>query len=95
MLAWPSAEAGALPLEGGVAVAFRREIEAAPDPEAKRRELEEQLAARRDPYARAESYGVADLIDPRRTRASLTAWVDWIQPALAQQRGPRAYSIRP
>ena len=49
VLAWPSAESGALPLEGGVAVAFRREIEAAPDPEAKRRELEEQLAARRDP----------------------------------------------
>ena len=41
VLAWPSAESGALPLEGGVAVAFRREIEAAPDPEAKRRELEE------------------------------------------------------
>ena len=36
VFAWPSAESGALPLEGGVAVAFRREIEAAPDPEAKR-----------------------------------------------------------
>ena len=34
--AWPSAESGALPIEGGVAVAFRREIEAAQDPEAKR-----------------------------------------------------------
>ena len=29
---WPSAEGGALPLEGGVAVAFRREIESAADP---------------------------------------------------------------
>jgi acetyl-CoA carboxylase carboxyltransferase component len=95
VLAWPSAEAGALPLEGGVAVAFRREIAAAPDPEAKRRELEEQLAASRDPYARAESFGVADLIDPRRTRAALCAWVDWIQPTLSQLRGPRAYGIRP
>jgi acetyl-CoA carboxylase carboxyltransferase component len=95
VLAWPSAESGALPLEGGVAVAFRREIEAAPDPEAKRRELEESLAARRDPYARAEAYGVADLIDPRRTRPSLCAWVEWIQPALAEQRGPRSYGPRP
>jgi acetyl-CoA carboxylase carboxyltransferase component len=94
-LAWPSAESGALPLEGGVAVAFRREIEAAPDPDAKRRELEEQLAARRDPYARAESFGVADLIDLRRTRAALCDWVEWIQPALARQLGPRSYSIRP
>ena len=29
VLLWPSAEMGALPLEGGVAVAFGREIEAA------------------------------------------------------------------
>ena len=95
VIAWPSAESGALPLEGGVAVAFRREIEAAPDPEAKRRELEERLAAKRDPYARAESFGVADLIDPRRTRAALCAWVEWIQPLLSQLKGPRSYSIRP
>ena len=95
VLAWPSAESGALPLEGGVAVAFRREIEAAPDPEAKRRELEEQLAARRDPYARAESYGVADLIDPRHTRRALCQWIELIQPGLAQLRGPRAYGPRP
>ncbi len=95
VIAWPSAESGALPLEGGVAVAFRREIESAPDPEAKRRELEERLAARRDPFARAESFGVADLVDPRRTRGALCAWVEWIQPALAQHLGPRSYSIRP
>ena len=31
-IAWPSAEWGSLPIEGGVAAAFRREIEAAPDP---------------------------------------------------------------
>jgi acetyl-CoA carboxylase carboxyltransferase component len=95
VIAWPSAESGALPLEGGVAVAFRREIEAAPDPDAKRRELEEKLAARRDPYARAEMFGVADLIDPRRTRAALCAWIEWIQPLVEGLRGPRAYSLRP
>jgi len=95
VLAWPSAESGPLPLEGGVAVAFRREIESAPDPEAKRRELEEALAARRDPYARAEAFGVADLVDPRHTRTALAAWIEWIQPALAQLRGPRSYGPRP
>ena len=31
-IAWPSAEWGSLPVEGGVAAAYRREIEAAPDP---------------------------------------------------------------
>jgi acetyl-CoA carboxylase carboxyltransferase component len=95
VLAWPSAESGALPLEGGVAVAFRREIEAAPDPEAKRRELEEALASRRDPFARAESFGVHDLLDPSKTRPALCDWIDSIRPRLRTELGPRAWTIRP
>jgi acetyl-CoA carboxylase carboxyltransferase component len=95
VFAWPSAESGALPLEGGVAVAYRREIAAAPDPEARRRELEEQIAGQRSPYARAEAFGVHDLIDPRHTRPVLCDWIDWIQPQLQTHRGPRAYTIRP
>ena len=95
VFAWPSAESGALPLEGGVAVAYRREIAAAADPEAKRRELEEALAARRSPYARAEGFAVQDLIDPRHTRPVLCDWIDWIQPQLHAHRGPRAYTVRP
>jgi acetyl-CoA carboxylase carboxyltransferase component len=95
VFAWPSAESGALPLEGGVAVAYRREIAAAPDPEARRRELEEQIASQRSPYARAEAFGVHDLIDPRHTRPVLCDWIDWIQPQLHAHRGPRAYTIRP
>ncbi|MCH2170336.1 propionyl-CoA carboxylase [Myxococcota bacterium] len=95
VVAWPSAEGGALPLEGGVAVAFKREIEAAPDPEARRRELENALASRRSTYARAEAFGVNDLIDPRRTRPVLCDWIEWIQPRLKEHIGPRSYSVRP
>lgn len=95
VFAWPSAESGALPLEGGVAVAYRREIESAPDPEVKRREIEDRLAAQRSPYTRAESFGVHDLIDPRHTRPVLCDWVDWIQPQLRMHQGPRAYTLRP
>ena len=93
--AWPSAESGALPVEGGVAVAFRREIESAADPEARRRELEEQFAAARSPFARAEAFGVHDLLDPRETRARLCEWVDEIQPLLDSELGPRSYPLRP
>ncbi len=93
--AWPSAEGGALPIEGGVAVAFRREIAAAPDPEARRRELEEKLAAGRSPFPRAEAFGVHDLIDPRRTRAVLCDWLDGVQPLLRDQLGVRRHAIRP
>ena len=95
VLAWPSAEAGALPIEGGVAVAFRREIAAAPDPDAKRREIEERIAAQRNPYSRAENFSVHDLIDPRHTRPALCDWVEMVQPQLQAQLGPRAYTIRP
>jgi len=83
--AWPSAEGGALPIEGGVAVAFRREIEAAPDPEARRLELEAALLGRRNPYARAEAFGVHDLIDPRQTRPVLCRWIELARPVLEER----------
>lgn len=95
VFAWPSAESGALPVEGGVAVAFRREIEAAADPDAHRRELEELFASKRDPFGRAEAFGVHDLIDPRDTRRRLCGWIAWIQPQLDSLTGPRSYSYRP
>jgi acetyl-CoA carboxylase carboxyltransferase component len=85
VLSWPSAESGALPIEGGVAVAYRREIAAAADPEAKRAELEEAFAARRSPFPRAESFSVHDLIDPRETRSRLCRWVERVWPLLSEQ----------
>ena len=95
VLSWPSAEAGALPIEGGVAVAFRKEIAAASDPDAKRREIEERIAAQRNPYSRAENFSVHDLIDPRETRPAICDWIEMIQPQLKAHTGPRAYTIRP
>ena len=35
VLSWPSAETGTLPVEGGVAIAFKKEIEESEDPELK------------------------------------------------------------
>jgi len=95
VLAWPSAESGAIPVEGGVAVAFRREIAAAEDPQAHRAELEDRLAAARSAFPRAESFGVHDLIDPRETRPALCAWAEWVRPGLESLCGPRCYGPRP
>ena len=95
VLAWPSVESGALPLEGGVAVAFHREIAAAADPDAKRRELEDRLRSARSPYPRAESFAVHELIDPRETRPTLCRWVEWIQPQLDELTGPTRFPMRP
>ena len=83
--AWPSAERGALPLEGGVAVAFRREIAAAPDPEAKRQELEDALAKGRSAFPGAEGFTIHDLIDPRETRPTLCRWLALHRPLLAHR----------
>lgn len=95
VLAWPSVESGALPLEGGVAVAFHREIAAAEDPEAKRKELEDNLRSHRSPFPRAESFAVHELIDPRETRPVLCEWIDWIQPQLDDLVGPVRFGMRP
>ncbi len=95
VLAWPSAESGPLPVEGGVAVAFHREIAAADDPEAKRRELEEMLAARQSPFPRGEALAVHEVIDPRETRPMLCKWVERVQPLLGQLLGPSHFSVRP
>jgi len=95
VVAWPSMQSGALPVESGVALAFGREIDAAPDPEARRRELEEEMAAAQSVFPRAEEFGVHDLIDPRRTRAVACGWVDEIQHELRLLTGPRSYTMRP
>ncbi|MCZ6619127.1 MAG: propionyl-CoA carboxylase [Gammaproteobacteria bacterium] len=95
VLAWPSVESGALPLEGGVAVAFHREIAAAESPDIKRKELEERLRGNRSPFPRAESFAVHELIDPRETRPTLCRWIDWIQPQLEALTGPVKFGMRP
>ncbi len=95
VISWPSMESGALPLEGGVAVAFHREIAAAEDPEAKRKELEDKLRENRSPFPQAESFAVHELIDPRETRPVLCRWIEWIQPQLETLTGPVQFGIRP
>ena len=78
VLSWPSAETGTLPVEGGVAIAFKKEIESAENPEQKRKELERALSKRSSPFPRAESLSVHELIDPRETRIKLINWLDLI-----------------
>jgi acetyl-CoA carboxylase carboxyltransferase component len=95
LLDWPSAESGALPLEGGVAVAFGRDIAQAPDPEARRSELEARFASSRNPFRAAESFAVHEMIDPRETRPMLCDWIEWIQPRLEGLVGETRFLMRP
>ncbi|MBX3716225.1 MAG: propionyl-CoA carboxylase [Burkholderiales bacterium] len=86
-IAWPSAEWGSLPVEGGVAAAYRREIESAPDPQKRLRELEAELRAYASPLLTAEAFAVEDVIDPRETRAYLCRFIDAMQGRLATTVG--------
>ena len=93
--AWPSGEWGSLPIEGGVEAAYRRQLEAAADPDALRRELEERLASLRSPFLTAEAFGIEELIDPRETRPLLIEWVRRAKEIVARERGPKARGMRP
>ena len=92
---WPAGEWGGIPIEGGVAAAYRREIEAAPDPDAHREMIEQRLLRLRSPFRAAHQGDVTDLIDPRDTRRLACTFVKLAQPALLKlaQRPKRA--VRP
>ncbi len=95
ILSWPSAETGALPVEGGVAVAYGKEIANSKNPEKKRREIEQALASKQSPFPRAECFSVHDLIDPRETRPLLCDWISLVQPLLPELVGSKPGSFHP
>jgi acetyl-CoA carboxylase carboxyltransferase component len=97
VIAWPSAQSGSMPVEGGVELAFGREIRSAPDPAARRSALEAEMEAAQSVFPRAEEFGVHHLIDPRETRPALCDWVAEIEPSLAAlpARPQRRYGPRP
>jgi propionyl-CoA carboxylase beta chain len=71
-LAWPTAEVAVMGPEGAVNIVFRKEIEEASDPEARRAELIADYKERfANPYSAAERGYVDDVIEPRRTRPAL------------------------
>ncbi|MER6737664.1 acyl-CoA carboxylase subunit beta [Streptomyces puniciscabiei] len=71
-LAWPSNEIAVMGAEGAANVIFRREIAAASDPEAVRRQkIKEYRTELMHPYYAAERGLVDDVIDPGDTRSCL------------------------
>ncbi len=84
--AWPSASWGSMHISGGASAAYRREIESAPDPEAKLEEIEARLNAVASPFRTAEATG-QDIIDPRETRHYACEFVRDAQRVLQTQLG--------
>ncbi len=92
---WPAGEWGGIPIEGGVAAAYRREIENAPDPEAHRAMIEERLLKLRSPFRAAYRGDVVDLIDPRETRRLACTFVKLAQPMLHKLAQREKRAVRP
>jgi acetyl-CoA carboxylase carboxyltransferase component len=95
--AWPSGDWGSLPIEGGIEAAYRRELEAADDPVARRAEIEERLNAVRSPFRTAERFMIEDIIDPRDTRPLLCDWAARAHELVAHElhQGPKRRGPRP
>lgn len=91
---WPSARWGSLPIEGGVAAAFKRELAAADDAVALQAELEAGFHEIGSPFRTAEKFGVVDIIEPATTRALLCDWVDDAYRKTARQLGPKGRAMR-
>ena len=91
--AWPSAYWGSLPLEGGIEAAYRADIQAADDPQAKLHEIEDRLNKLRSPFRSAERFWVEEIIDPRRTRALLCDFARLAEPL--RTPGQARFAMRP
>ena len=68
LVAWPTAEISVMGAEGAVEIVFRRQVEEADDPAAKKAELIEAYRGLIDVYVAARNDMVDDVIDPRETR---------------------------
>jgi acetyl-CoA carboxylase carboxyltransferase component len=76
IVAWPSAEISVMGAEGAVEIIFRKQVQDAEDPTAKRTELIENFRKIIDVYVAAGNDMVDDVIDPRETRATICRALD-------------------
>ena len=78
--AWPSAELAVMGPQGAVEIVYRRELQMAADPDARKAELVEEYTERfANPYGAAERGFVDDVIDPAETRAKIIAGFDLLR----------------
>lgn len=90
--AWPSADWGSLPIEGGIEAAYRRDLEASDGPAALFEEIRKRLDAIRSPFRTAEHFGIEEIIDPKTMTALRSSIADLRSPALEHEHINHALS---
>ena len=95
LYAWPNAEIAVMGAEGAVNILFRRDVAAAEDPEARRKELVDDYEKRfNNPYIAAARGLIDDVIEPRDTRRILIRALD-VTLSKRERHIPRKHGISP
>jgi acetyl-CoA carboxylase carboxyltransferase component len=91
--AWPSGDWGSLPIEGGIEVAYKAQLNSAVDRDALRLEITERLNRVRSPFRTAEKFLVEEIIAPHETRPLLCEFANLAAPL--RKQGRAAFTFRP
>jgi len=75
-VAWPAADVGGIPPEGGIEAAYKRQLAEAADPAALRAEINARIEAARGPIGPLNRFQLEEMIDPRETRTLVCEWVE-------------------
>ena len=96
-VAWPAADTGGIPPEGGIEAAYKRQLADADDPEALRAELNARIESVRGPIGPLNRFELEEMIDPRDTRRLVCEWLPTAYRLvnLATNLGPRDLAFRP
>tara|TARA_Y100000780_G_scaffold219799_1_gene226410 strand:- start:687 stop:2729 length:2043 start_codon:yes stop_codon:yes gene_type:complete len=96
-VAWPAADVGGIPPEGGIEAAYKRQLAEAEDPVALRAELNARIESARGPLGPLSRFQIEEIIDPRDTRRHICDWVESAHRLVSQpdRLGPRALQFRP
>lgn len=93
--AWPTAEIAVMGPEGAVNILYRRELSAAPDPEALRRQIAEEYRRKfHNPYVAADEGQIDEILEPRETRPRLIAALDILRGKVSSTP-PRKHGLMP
>ena len=90
---WPSGDWGSLPIEGGIEVAYKAELEESEDYDSHLGKIKERLNRLRSPYRSAEFFEIEEIIDPSKTRSYLCHWAKLAR--TASRVDPPTFFYRP
>jgi len=96
-VAWPAADVGGIPPEGGIEAAYKRQLAESADPAALRAEINARIESARGPLGPLNRFQMEEMIDPRDTRRWVCDWVETAFKIVSQpaRLAPRGLGFRP